>query len=130
MKTVVPFLPLATNRDFIFFVLLYHFVIASILFPRFSFLSLSVLLLFLKNPKNISMVIRQYYKFMGLAFFGLTLYVMASQLSHLFEYSKEFRYFRVETNSLTLFLLFVKQVCISGFMLWNCHLLVQMRNAY
>lgn len=58
MKTIVPFFQLVSNRDFIFFVLLYHFVIASILFPSFSFLSLSVLLLFLKNPKNISQVIR------------------------------------------------------------------------
>ena len=75
MRRILPLIPLVTNRDFIFFVLVYHYILAEILFPRCAFISLGVMLFFLKSPKEISMIIRAYYKLIGAAFSLMTLYL-------------------------------------------------------
>ena len=53
---------------------------------------------FLKSPKEISMIIRAYYKLIGAAFSLMTLYLWKISFKEIINRQKEFTSFRVETN--------------------------------
>lgn len=130
MRRILPLIPLVTNRDFIFFVLVYHYILAEILFPRCAFISLGVMLFFLKSPKEISMIIRAYYKLIGAAFSLMTLYLWKISFKEIINRQKEFTSFRVETNLYEIIQFIIYQLIMAAFMIWNCYLLIEMRFAY
>ena len=130
MRRILPLIPLVTNRDFIFFVLVYHYILAEILFPRCAFVSLGVMLFFLKSPKEISMIIRAYYKLIGAAFSLMTLYLWKISFKEIINRQKEFTSFRVETNLYEIIQFIIYQLIMAAFMIWNCYLLIEMRFAY
>lgn len=130
MRRILPLIPLVTNRDFIFFVLVYHYILAEILFPRCAFISLGVMLFFLKSPKEISMVIRAYYKLIGAAFSLMTLYLWKISFKEIINRQREFTSFWVETNIYEIIQFIIYQLIIAVFMIWNCYLLMEMRFAY
>lgn len=130
MRRILPLIPLVTNRDFIFFVLVYHYILAEILFPRCAFVSLGVMLFFLKSPKEISMIIRAYYKLIGAAFSLMTLYLWKISFKEIINRQKEFTSFRVETNLYQIIQFIIYQLIMAAFMIWNCYLLIEMRFAY
>ena len=130
MRWILPLIPLVTNRDFIFFVLVYHYILAEILFPRCAFISLGVMLFFLKSPKEISMVIRAYYKLIGAAFSLMTLYLWKISFKEIINRQREFTSFWVETNIYEIIQFIIYQLIIAVLMIWNCYLLIEMRFAY
>ena len=130
MRRILPLIPLVTNRDFIFFVLVYHYILAEILFPRCAFISLGVMLFFLKSPKEISMIVRAYYKLIGAAFSLMTLYLWKISFKEIINRQKEFTSFRVETNLYEIIQFIIYQLIMAAFMIWNCYLLIEMRFAY
>ena len=129
MRRILPLIPLVTNRDFIFFVLVYHYILAEILFPRCAFISLGVMLFFLKSPKEISMVIRAYYKLIGAAFSLMTLYLWKISFKEIINRQREFTSFWVETNIYEIIQFIIYQLIIAVLMIWNCYLLIEMRFA-
>lgn len=79
MNVIFPGISWVGNRDYIFGVLLIHYIVIEILAPRLSIGNLCVIFFFLKNQNHISSIVRAYYKVGGIIFGLWTILFMINQ---------------------------------------------------
>ena len=85
MNVLFPGLRQISNRDYIFGVLIIHYITMEFLAPRLALGNLCVILFFLKNQNYISSTVRAYYKIGGSIFGIWTILFMTNQFGLLFE---------------------------------------------
>lgn len=130
MNTIFPGLIKFSNRDFIFGVLLIHYITVELIAPRLAIGNLCVILFFLKNQSHVSRVVRAYYKIGGAIFALWSLLFMMNQTSALYQSHS----FYIEYSNCMELRDFIRdilwQVLVGVLACWNCYLFVNLRRVY